>query len=218
MVGEYFQGYIPLRQTGEDNWVIPASRGSAPWSNRIWNIILRSPKQQIWLRTALCWGWCRRMALRNRELHATNDDHDDIPGILFFRSWMATLITFSSACIFFWGAVWHFTLEKLLPSPLTTGHILYHFCCVTQRSMADAMEQSLSVCLPPHSCIVSKWVNIRKLFHLLVDWRFCFLDTKYCGESLMGALSAGKKLWFWPMSLFISETVQDATIVNVESL
>jgi len=30
MVGEYFQGYIPLRQTGEDNWVIPASRGSAP--------------------------------------------------------------------------------------------------------------------------------------------------------------------------------------------
>ena len=36
---------------------------------------LRSPKQQIWLRTALCWGWCRRMALRNRnELHARNDD------------------------------------------------------------------------------------------------------------------------------------------------
>ena len=32
----------PLRQTGEDNWVVPASRGSAP-SNRIWNItILRS--------------------------------------------------------------------------------------------------------------------------------------------------------------------------------
>jgi len=51
--------------------------GSAP-SNRIWNItILRSPKQQIWLRTALCGGWCRRMALRNRELHARNDDDDD---------------------------------------------------------------------------------------------------------------------------------------------
>ena len=33
---------------------------------------LRSPKQQIWLRTALCGGWC--MALRNRELHARNDD------------------------------------------------------------------------------------------------------------------------------------------------
>ena len=32
------------------------------------------PKQQIWLRTALCGGWCWRMALRNRELHATNDD------------------------------------------------------------------------------------------------------------------------------------------------
>ena len=67
----------PLRQTGEDNWVVPASHGSAP-SDRIWNItILRSPKQQIWLRTALCGGWCRRMALRNRELHARNDDDDD---------------------------------------------------------------------------------------------------------------------------------------------
>jgi len=64
----------PLRQTGEDNRVVPASHGSAP-SNRIWNItILSSPKQQIWLRTALCGGWCRRMALRNRELHARNDD------------------------------------------------------------------------------------------------------------------------------------------------
>jgi len=43
----------------------PASRGSAP-SNRIWNnTTLRSPKQQIWLRTAICGGWCRRMALRN---------------------------------------------------------------------------------------------------------------------------------------------------------
>ena len=39
--------------------------------------ILRSPKQQIWLRTALCGGWCRHMALRNRELHARNDDDDD---------------------------------------------------------------------------------------------------------------------------------------------
>jgi len=36
----------------------PASRGSAPST-------LRSPKQQIWLRTALCGGWCRRTALRN---------------------------------------------------------------------------------------------------------------------------------------------------------
>ena len=53
---------------------LPTSHGSAPF-NRIWNItILRSPKQQIWLRTALCGGWCRRMALRNRELHARNDD------------------------------------------------------------------------------------------------------------------------------------------------
>ena len=35
-------------------------------SNRIWNnTTLCSPKQQIWLRTALCGGWCRRMALRN---------------------------------------------------------------------------------------------------------------------------------------------------------
>jgi len=43
------------------------TRGSAP-SNRIWNnTTLRSSKQQIWLRTALCEGWCRRMALRNRK-------------------------------------------------------------------------------------------------------------------------------------------------------
>ena len=44
-------------------------------SNRMWNnTTLRSPKQQIWLRTALCGGWCRRMALHNRELHVRNDD------------------------------------------------------------------------------------------------------------------------------------------------
>ena len=42
-----------------------ASRGSTP-SNRIWNnTTLHSPKQQIWLRTALCGGWCQRIALRN---------------------------------------------------------------------------------------------------------------------------------------------------------
>jgi len=41
-------------------------------------MILRSPKQQIWLRTTLCGGWCRRMALCNRELHARNDDDYDI--------------------------------------------------------------------------------------------------------------------------------------------
>ena len=38
---------------------------------------LRSQKQQIWLRTALCGGWCRRMALRNSDLHARNDDDDE---------------------------------------------------------------------------------------------------------------------------------------------
>jgi len=31
------------------------------------NTTLRSPKQQIRLRTALCGGWCRRMALLNRR-------------------------------------------------------------------------------------------------------------------------------------------------------
>jgi len=57
----------PLRQTGEDNWVVPASRGSAP-SNRICNTSLCSPKQQIWLRTALCGGWCQCMVLRYLRL------------------------------------------------------------------------------------------------------------------------------------------------------
>jgi len=47
------------------NQVVPASRGSAS-SNRIWNnTTLRSPKQQIWLRAAICGGWCRRMVLHN---------------------------------------------------------------------------------------------------------------------------------------------------------
>ena len=31
------------------------------------NTTLRSPKQQVWLRIALCGGWCRRMALRYRK-------------------------------------------------------------------------------------------------------------------------------------------------------
>jgi len=40
-------------------------RGSA-LSNRIWNnTTSRFPKQQIWLRTALCGGWCRRMVLHS---------------------------------------------------------------------------------------------------------------------------------------------------------
>ena len=62
-------------------------------SNSIWNItILRSLKQQIWLRTALCGGWCRRMALRNRELHARNDDDASVAVILFqVRSVMSIL-------------------------------------------------------------------------------------------------------------------------------
>ena len=57
----------PLRQTGEDNWVVPASHGSAP-SNRMWNIsILRFPKQQIWLRTALYGGWVACQKRRRRR-------------------------------------------------------------------------------------------------------------------------------------------------------
>ena len=40
------------------------------------NTTLRSPKQQIWLRTALCGGRCQRMVLRSRELHARNDDYN----------------------------------------------------------------------------------------------------------------------------------------------
>ena len=56
---------VNTRRTGEDNHVIPASRGSAP-SNRIWNnTTLCFPKQQIWLITTLCGGWCRCMMLRN---------------------------------------------------------------------------------------------------------------------------------------------------------
>ena len=44
--------------------LVPASRGSAPF-NRIWNnTTLRSLKQQIWLRTVLCGGWCRCMTTR----------------------------------------------------------------------------------------------------------------------------------------------------------
>ena len=53
----------PSQRTVEDNQLVVVSRGSAP-SNRIWNnTTLRSLKQQIWLRTAVCGGWCRRMAL-----------------------------------------------------------------------------------------------------------------------------------------------------------
>ena len=56
---------VNTRRTGEDNHVIPASRGSAP-SNRIWNnTTLCFLKQQIWLITTLCGGWCRCMMLRN---------------------------------------------------------------------------------------------------------------------------------------------------------
>jgi len=57
-----------LTRTGEDNQDVPASCGRAP-SNRIWDTTtLRSPKQQIWLRTALCGGWCQCMAQRNLEV------------------------------------------------------------------------------------------------------------------------------------------------------
>jgi len=50
---------------GEGTQDVPAACGSAP-SNSIWDTtILCSPKQQIWLRIALCGGWCRRMVLRD---------------------------------------------------------------------------------------------------------------------------------------------------------
>jgi len=55
--------------------------------NGIWNItILRCPKQQIYLRTVLCGGWCRRVALRNRELHARNDDDNEHTYICWYHS------------------------------------------------------------------------------------------------------------------------------------
>ena len=67
----------------QESYVSLCSSVNIVWHHptcRIWNItILRSPKQQIWLRTALCGGWCRRMALRNRELHARNDDDPTCP-------------------------------------------------------------------------------------------------------------------------------------------
>ena len=63
---------VPLQRTGEDNQVVPASCGLA-LSNRIWNsTTLRSPKQQIWLRTTLCGGWCQRMVLRNHRAACQN--------------------------------------------------------------------------------------------------------------------------------------------------
>ena len=40
-------------------------RGSVPFNRICNNTILRSPKQQIWLSTALSGGRCRCMALRN---------------------------------------------------------------------------------------------------------------------------------------------------------
>ena len=64
-----------LRQTGEDNQVIPASRGST-LSNRIWNnTTLHSPRQHIWLRTTSVEDdvdtlWCYAIL----ELHARNED------------------------------------------------------------------------------------------------------------------------------------------------
>jgi len=111
----------PLRQTGEDNWVVPTSYGSAPF-NRIWNItILRSLKQQIWLRTTLCGGWCRRMALRNRELHARNDDDPPTP-----IWWVCVLLThlflFTNVQWFIPGVqlIWYNECNGWFATPLST--------------------------------------------------------------------------------------------------
>ena len=63
---------VPLRQPGEDNQVVPASHGSAP-SNRIWNnTTLRSPKQQLWLRTD-------RLLWRMMSTYGKNDEDDNCP-------------------------------------------------------------------------------------------------------------------------------------------
>ena len=48
---------------GEDNQVVPASRGLSTVQQDRNTTTLRSPKQQIWHRTAFCGGRCRRMAL-----------------------------------------------------------------------------------------------------------------------------------------------------------
>jgi len=72
--------------------------------HRIWNITtLHSQKQQIWRRTALCGGWCRRTALRNRELHARNDD-DAWPwprflkGLFIFHSLILSTVHLLTNC------------------------------------------------------------------------------------------------------------------------
>jgi len=96
-----------LQQAGEDNQVVPASRGSAP-SNRIWNkTTLRSPKQQIWLRTALC------MALRN-------------PTVACQKRWRRRLThtpeaNLQGGSIFRGISVDHFREHGVAPNP----HIMY---------------------------------------------------------------------------------------------
>ena len=45
-------------------WRRQSGRPHITWLSRN-TTTLHSTKQQIWLRTALCGGWCRRMALRN---------------------------------------------------------------------------------------------------------------------------------------------------------
>jgi len=53
----------PLQRTGRDHQGIPVSRGWTPSSETWEPTTLHWMKQSIWLRTALCGGWCLRMAL-----------------------------------------------------------------------------------------------------------------------------------------------------------
>ena len=65
------------------DWRRQLGRPSITWLSTIQQDLkhhhLMLQKQQIWLRTAFCGGWCRRMVPRNPELHARNDDEYKLP-------------------------------------------------------------------------------------------------------------------------------------------
>ena len=114
---------LSLQRTGWDLEDAPASHGSAPCS-RIWDrTISHCLKQWIWPRTGLCGGRGRRMALRNVELHARDDDDDVCQGPTLSQ----------------WLICWSFRGCKNWPTPFP-GRILHK---VTKPGLFAALYLSM---------------------------------------------------------------------------
>ena len=182
----------PLRQTGEDNWVVPASHGSAP-SNRIWNITMLpeaadlAQNRPLWRMMSTygatqSWVACQKRRRRSGKLCVLfaqrRDDAVQIRHIISSWIWMYLLHYFS----FFFS---HCSIQIICSVILFSDNIqvlqALKFSC-TSCSLLDSGAALYIYTLGAWSCRVKelKWQMIGKngyghpSIHYWSTWHFAF--------------------------------------------